>query len=107
MKNFLFSLGFIAAALLAQTQVDSGSQVRGSSSSVVFVDSEVPAGTINGINTIFTLSAAPSPSSSLHLYRNGLRQSSIVDFSLSGLTITFTTPAMLQVGDTILADYRK
>jgi len=35
-----------------------------------FVDSETPAGTINGVNAVFTLAVAPSPASSLFLFHS-------------------------------------
>lgn len=53
--------------------------------------SETPSGTINGVNVTFTLSAAPSPASSLFLFLNGSRLApGGADFTLSGSTITFT-----------------
>src|SRR5262249_14315181 len=39
---------------------------------VSFSDGEVPSGSVNGMNLLFTLANAPSPASSLALYRNGL-----------------------------------
>jgi hypothetical protein len=39
-----------------------------------FADAETPVGLLNGSNTVFTLADAPSPASSLALYRNGLLQ---------------------------------
>src|SRR5262249_35836886 len=39
----------------------------------LFSDGEVPSGLVNGTNTAFTLAFAPSPGSSLQLFRNGLR----------------------------------
>lgn len=51
-----------------------------------FVDNETPSGTINGTNAAFTL--ANPPASTLHLYRNGLRQNPAIDYSVSGSTIT-------------------
>ncbi len=72
----------------------------------VFLDTVVPTGTVNGGNTVFTLSPAPSPPESLKLTRNGLVQKPGTDFTLSGGTITFTTNATPQTGDTLLAWYR-
>lgn len=70
------------------------------------VDGETPAGTLNGTNLIFTLAFQPA-ASSLHLYRNGLRQKLGLDYTLSGNTITFLVAAVPQPGDTLLADYRR
>jgi len=71
-----------------------------------FVDGETPAGTIDGINTTFTLAAIPNPASSLQLFRNGLLQRPGVDYTLSGATITFAAPSIPQPGDVLLAWYR-
>ncbi len=71
-----------------------------------FADNEVPGGTIDGANQVFTLTAPPVPESSLLLYRNGLLQKSGYDFTLSGATITFVEAATPQTGDVLLASYR-
>lgn len=71
-----------------------------------FSDNEVPAGTINGSNNTFTLANAPSPSSSLQLYVNGLRVDQGVDYSISASTITFALASLPQSGDLVLASYR-
>lgn len=70
------------------------------------VDGETPAGTLDGANLVFTL-AFPPAASSLHLYRNGLRQKIGLDYILSGNTITFLAAAVPQAGDTLIADYRR
>jgi uncharacterized protein YoxC len=72
----------------------------------VFVDSEIPGGSVNGTNTSFILANAPSPVSSFQLYRNGLLQSSGVDYSLSGMTITFLAGSTPLTGDILQASYR-
>ncbi len=72
----------------------------------VFYDGVVPAGTVNGTNAVFTLSPAPDPAASLKLTRNGLVQKAGVDYTLSGGTITFTSGAIPQTGDLLLAWYR-
>ncbi|MGA2131620.1 MAG: hypothetical protein ABSH50_04830 [Bryobacteraceae bacterium] len=71
-----------------------------------FTDSEAPAGLVNGSNGSFTVSAAPTPASSLALYRNGILQKAGFDYTLSGNTIQFLTPSTPQPGDTLLASYR-
>lgn len=53
---------------------------------------EVPSGTLNGSNHTFTLSVAPSPSSSLLLTVNGITLAAGQDYALSGSTIIMTTP---------------
>jgi hypothetical protein len=72
------------------------------------VDGEIPSGTINGVNKVFTLAAAPDPTSSLKLYRNGLRLIVNNSYTLVGSTITFTDDqdSIPQTGDQLVADYR-
>lgn len=72
----------------------------------VFQDGVTPVGAIDGVNTVFTLSPAPSPPESLTLTRNGLVQKAGTDFTVSGGTITFVAAATPQAGDTLLAWYR-
>ena len=69
------------------------------------VTNETPSGTIDGVNSVFTLLHAPAPVTSLALYRNGLRQAMGGDFTLSGTQITFSAGNIPQPGDTLLADY--
>ena len=71
-----------------------------------FVDQEVPTGAINGSNAVYTLSQAPSPAASLQLYRNGVLMKLNVDFTLSGVTVTFGSLSIPQTGDLLLASYR-
>ena len=71
-----------------------------------FVDSEAPAGIVDGVNTTFTLAAVPNPASSLALHRNGVLQKAGVDFTLSANSITFLAGAAPQAGDTVAASYR-
>ena len=70
------------------------------------IDGETPTGTINDINRVFTLADRPTPSGSLKLFLNGVRQreGSGNDFTLSGLTITFTNAP--GTGSILLCDYR-
>jgi len=71
-----------------------------------FADSETPAGTLDGANAAFTLAQAPTPASSLYLYRNGLMLKRGLDYSLDGTTIQFVAGAVPQAGDSLLAYYR-
>jgi hypothetical protein len=68
-----------------------------------FVDGETPQGTIDGVNTVFRLSAAPDPPVSLNLYRNGVLQSNL---SVSGSTVIFPTGSAPRTGDSLSAWYR-
>jgi hypothetical protein len=78
----------------------------GGVSSVLFVDSEVPAGAVNGSNVAFALASMPTPSASVALSRNGLLLKQGVDYTLSSNSILFLTGAVPQTGDSILASYR-
>jgi hypothetical protein len=71
-----------------------------------FSDAEVPAGLVNGSNAVFTLSASPSPVSSLGVFRNGLLQTQGADYTVSGNAITFFTASLPQAGDILQATYR-
>lgn len=59
-------------------------------SSSNFADNETPAGTINGVNTAFTLAFTPSPLTSLLLFYNGqvLDAGAGNDFTITGAAIT-------------------
>ena len=72
----------------------------------VFVDAEIPVGTVDGSNGVFTITQTPSPAASLLLYRNGVLQKADLDFTLYENTITFETAAIPQTGDVLLASYR-
>lgn len=53
-----------------------------------FSDAETPVGTINGVNTSFTLSNAPNPALSLLLFVNKTLQIQGTDYTLSGSALT-------------------
>lgn len=71
-----------------------------------FVDMETPSGLDTGVNANFTLANVPNPTSSLALYRNGLRMQAGADYSLNGSTITFLSGQLPQTGDTLICSYR-
>lgn len=71
-----------------------------------FVDGETPSGTLNGVNTSFTLSGTPNPESSLQLYRNGLLQKDGTDYTVTGSAISFLLASVPQTGDVLVASYR-
>lgn len=69
-----------------------------------FIDDETLSGTINGVNTIFTISKNPV-TGSLKVFRGGARQRVTEDYTFDGnKTITFTIAPV--VGEVLLADYR-
>ena len=71
-----------------------------------FADNETPAGAVNSSNLSYTLAHAPSPAGSLMLYRNGLKMSAGIDYSLSGSAVTFFVASTPQTGDQLTAAYR-
>jgi hypothetical protein len=71
-----------------------------------FVDSEAPAGTMDGVNTTFTLTNTPSPSASLALHLNGILLKQGSDYTVSGNAISFVGSATPQPGDSLVAAYR-
>ncbi len=95
---------FVACA--GQTVTINGTTYTGSGSTVNFVDKETPTGAINGTNAVFTLAFLPIAGSE-HGFRNGVLQDVGVgnDYTISGLTITFTTAP--PVGSKLRFSYRK
>lgn len=75
-------------------------------SNAAFVDSEVPGGAVNGVNTVFNLANTPNPLSSLTLYRNGLLLKQNLDYTISANALTFLAGATPHTGDMLLASYR-
>ena len=71
-----------------------------------FSDAEIPAGAVNGANTVFTLASAPTPAGSLELYRNGLIMREGADYQISGNAVTFFLASVPQTGDLLVAYYR-
>lgn len=69
-----------------------------------FADAEVPKGTIDGVNTNFTLANSPNPPLSLNLFLSKLRADQGVDYTLKGASIVFAVaPA---IGASLIANYR-
>lgn len=52
---------------------------------------EEPTGLVNGANVTYTLSQTPTSNAAVKLYLNGLFQRQGTDYTISGVTITFTT----------------
>lgn len=76
----------------------------GGGSGPTYRDNEVPTGNINGVNNIFTLGLTPSPSASVELFLNGLLLQQGTDYTLSGFTLTLSSPPA--IGDVLIAFYR-
>ncbi|HLJ26559.1 MAG TPA: hypothetical protein VKY85_07600 [Candidatus Angelobacter sp.] len=85
-----------------QTQGTTG----GSTGTANFADAEIPQGTINGVNAVFTLANSPNPASSLQLYKNGQKLTQGIGFTLAGNRITYAAAYIPQPGDTHEAIYR-
>jgi len=73
---------------------------------VGFIDAETPAGSINGSNNSFTLAQTPNPSTSLGVFRNGIRLKPGLDYTLNGNAITFSAAMIPQLADVLLCSYR-
>ena len=71
-----------------------------------FVDNEVPVGSINGTNVTFSLSAVPSPVSSLVVFRNGIALHPGLDYLVSSNLLTFQSGAIPQTGDVVKLQFR-
>ncbi len=71
------------------------------------VTREVPSGTVDGVNTVFTLAFTPSPVGSESVFLNGLLQNAGGgnDYTISGSTITFNLAPT--AGGVILVNYIK
>lgn len=74
------------------------------SSTITFVDNDIPAETPDGTITLFTLSYIPI-TGTVQLFLNGIYLILGIDYTISGKTITFTDPPLL--GDRIRAWYRR
>jgi len=103
------ALEAIAGNVSDCVHVDGSSGPCGTASAATgpsFTDGETPGGLVNGANTAFTTIVAPTPSSSLALYRNGVMQKPGLDYTLNGNSVQFRAASTPQVGDTLLAYYR-
>jgi hypothetical protein len=76
------------------------------SGGLLFVDAETPAGVVNGINTEFILSGAPTPAASLTLFRNGMLLRQGVDYTVSGSSVVLAPGGAPAAGDRLQAWYR-
>jgi hypothetical protein len=74
----------------------------------VFVWNEVPSGTLNGVNAVFTLAYTPVVGK-LMLFKNGILQKvgSGNDYTISGSTISFQAGNIPGTSDVLLASYGK
>lgn len=68
---------------------------------------EVPTGAIDGSNATFTLSSTPANSARVALFHNGVKLVYLTHYTISGVTITFSTSPDYrpQTGDSLQALY--
>lgn len=66
---------------------------------------EIPAGLVDGVNRVFTLSKLPISAVSVLVMVGGVVQVQNVNYSLSGRTIFFTAPSTPSVDSNIAAYY--
>jgi hypothetical protein len=69
-----------------------------------FVNSEVPTGSVNGVNVTFTLANTPV-TGSVQVFLNGVRQKLTTDYTIATGTITFVTAPY--TGDDVTVVYFK
>lgn len=84
----------------------SGACGSGGSTGTGFIDAEVPAGILDGLNNTFTLANTPNPGSSVAVYRNGLLLRQTGDFTVTGSAIAFVPGAIPQPADSLAVSYR-
>lgn len=77
----------------------------GGGSSVTWTN-EAVSGVVNGVNTTFTITSAPTDVGTLELFLDGLLQypGALLDYTLTGSTITMTVAP--NFGQTLWAIYR-
>ncbi len=92
LKQFAFGILFCLLALLRYA------------SAQVPVIGETPNGNINSVNTVFTLQNS-SLTSSVAVYRNGMREKQGLDYTLLHNTILFSAQTVPILGDVLLVDY--
>jgi hypothetical protein len=95
-----FTAGNLPKFLPDGTLTDSG--IVAAAPALPVFATETPSGTMNGTNTAFVLSAAPT-AGSLHLYLNGVEQVPSTDYSISGTAITYVVAP--RSSDYMIAEY--
>lgn len=90
-------LGLQTTVNLLQSQVNNFFEGK------TYVNSEIPAGAINGINTVFTLANIPDPATSVHWYVDSLRVTPSGNYTVLQNNVIVNTA--YPSGTTLLADY--
>lgn len=93
--------GTIGTTAITLQQINTAGLANGN-----FVDKETPSGSVNGVNTTFTLANTPLAGSE-HFYINGLlqRAGGGNDYTITGNTITAVTAPL--TGEILHVSYRK
>src|SRR4051794_5693420 len=102
----LAGLGTSVSNLNATVNNIANNATPASSGTPGFIDNEIPQGTIDGTNAVFSLSNFPNPSTSLMLFVNGVLQANGSDYSLASSKITFLSASKPRIGDVLQASYR-
>lgn len=89
-----------AQVILVATPGPMGPPGPGGDGTQVF--NETPSGLQDGANTTFTLAHEPQAGSTT-VYRNGLREVLTLGFTVTGSTLTFSTPPLSS--DVLTVDY--
>ena len=80
-----------------------GTGTGGATTGAYIPYAEIPTGTIDGTNKVFTLVNAPASSASVQVILDGVQHYNGIDYTVSGSTITFVTAPI--VGTTIFSYY--
>lgn len=67
---------------------------------------EIPAGVIDGMNRVFTLSLTPISNASVSVYIDGVFQRQGIDYSLTVQTIRFDGGSTPLVGNVVTVTYQ-
>lgn len=89
-KNLLYSVASQERLRVLQPYFPMGMYSSISEDDDMHIDNETPTGTINGVNTTFTLAGTPNPAGSLCLCLNGVVLFEGLGYTLSGNTISLT-----------------
>lgn len=87
--------------LIREEDINEIKTVVNANATTMFVENEEMAGTMNGVNLIFTIANTPV-AGSLKIY-DAIRLREGTDWTRSGTTVTFVTPPTNRP----IADYRK
>jgi hypothetical protein len=98
-------LGWVAALPAAAQTVQPPANLQTAIGMSAIPITEVPAGAMNGVNAVFTLSQAPLTNTQA-IYRNGMCLfPACGDYQIAGNVLTFQPGALPQPGDKLVAMY--